>query len=195
MEREGLKPPELRMEAGAIFTVILNNTPVYSPETMQWLKQFEGQGLNPNQRRLLAYAHAHGGQFTSRSYQKFVGIDIYAASKDIKDLIRKGIARSLKKGGRVYEVVEPERPRVAELPDEVEKLKPRLEQKGYLKNQDVQEILGLTMPRANRVLRRLTETGWLRAEGEKRGRRYYLGRDIEQAQINIERSHNEQFNN
>jgi ATP-dependent DNA helicase RecG len=181
MEREGLKPPELCMEAGAIFTVILNNTPVYPPKTMQWLKQFEGQGLNPNQRRLLAYAHAHGGQFTSRSYQKFVGIDIYAASKDIKDLIRRGIARSLKKGGRVYEVVSPERPRVAELPDEVEKLKSRLEQKGYLKNQDVQEILGLTMPRANRVLRRLTETGWLRAEGEKRGRRYYLGRDIEQA--------------
>jgi len=110
-----------------------------------------------------------------------LGIDIYAASKDIKDLIRRGIARSLKKGGRVYEVVSPERPRVAELPDEVEKLKSRLEQKGYLKNQDVQEILGLTMPRANRVLRRLTETGWLRAEGEKRGRRYYLGRDIEQA--------------
>jgi len=181
MEREGLKPPEFRIEAGAVFTVILNNTPVYPPETMQWLKQFEGQGLNPNQRRLLAYAHAHGGRFTSRSYQKFVGIDIYAASKDIKDLIRRGIARSLKKGGRVYEVVSPERPRVVELPDEVEKLKPRLEQKGYLKNQDVREILGLTMPRANRVLRRLTETGWLRAEGEKRGRRYYLGRDIEQA--------------
>jgi len=98
MERERLNPPESRMEAGAIFTVILRNTPVYPPETFRWLKQFEEYDLNPNQKRLLAYAH--GGQFTSRSYQKLVGVDLYTASRDIKDLIRKGIVRIRKKGGQ-----------------------------------------------------------------------------------------------
>ncbi len=37
-EAEGLKPPEFNMEAGAIFTVTLRNTPVYPPETLRWLK-------------------------------------------------------------------------------------------------------------------------------------------------------------
>ncbi|MFH1084004.1 MAG: hypothetical protein V1751_11505, partial [Pseudomonadota bacterium] len=48
---------------------------------------------------VLAYSHAHAGRFTSRVYQKLVGVDIYTASKDIKDLIRQNIVRPLKKGG------------------------------------------------------------------------------------------------
>jgi len=181
MEREGLKPPEFRMEGGAIFTVILRNTPVYSPETLRWLKGFEGKDLNPNQKRLLAYAHAHAGRFTSRAYQKLVGVDIYTASRDIKGLIGKGIVKSLKKGGRVYEVNPPDRHQILELPEELQKLRPTLEKKGHLKNEDVRKILGINMAQANRLLRRLAETGWLRGEGDKRGRRYYLNRDIEQA--------------
>jgi ATP-dependent DNA helicase RecG len=39
MEREGLKPPDFRMEAGSMFTVTLYNTPIYSLETVQWLRQ------------------------------------------------------------------------------------------------------------------------------------------------------------
>ena len=83
-EAEGLKPPEFNMEAGAIFTVTLRNTPVYPPETLRWLKQFDGYDLSPNQRRLLAYAHAHGGQFTSRSYQKFAGVHLYTALERLR---------------------------------------------------------------------------------------------------------------
>jgi Fic family protein len=139
----------------------------------QWLKQFEGQGLNPNQRRLLAYAHAHGGQFTSRLYQKFVGIDIYAASKDIKDLIRRGIARSLKKGGRVYEVVEPEEVAVGpKPPDEFLQIKPLLREKGYVKNEDIRRILGIARPRATRLLRDWVEARFLILRGKGRGARY-----------------------
>ena len=51
----------------------------------------------------------------------------------------------------------------------------------YLKNEDVRKIFRINMARANRLLRHLTETGWLQGEGEKRGRRYYLNRNIEQS--------------
>lgn len=61
------------------------------------------------------------------------------------------------------------------------KMGPALEKKGHLKNEDVRKILGINMAQANRLLQRLAETGWLRGEGDKRGRRYYLNRDIEQA--------------
>ena len=107
MEREGLYPPELSLEAEVIFTVTLRNTPVYTPETLHWLEQFEPLGLSGDQKRLLAYAREHDGTFTSRAYQKLVGVDLYAASRDIKDLIRKGIVHLPHKGGRVYELISP----------------------------------------------------------------------------------------
>ncbi|MFQ5594008.1 MAG: ATP-binding protein [Anaerolineae bacterium] len=69
MEGEGLYPPELRWEADVIFTVVLRNTPVYSVETLRWLRQFEPLDLSGNQKRLLAYAREHDGTFTSRAYQ------------------------------------------------------------------------------------------------------------------------------
>ncbi len=176
MEREGLKPPEFQMEAGAIFTVILRNTPVFSAETMRWLEQFTGQDLTANQKRLLAYAHAHGGRFTSRAYQKLVGVDLYTASKDIKDLIRKRIVILPRKGGRVYELVSTPMQVTAEKPPEYAALEPILAKKGYVKNQDIREALGVTLARARRIAHELVSLGWLRPEGEKRGRRYVPSR-------------------
>ena len=110
MEREGLYPPEFRLEADVVFTVVLHNTPVYDLETARWLRRFEPLGLSGDQKRLLAYAKEHSDTFTSRAYQKLVGVDIYTASRDIKDLIRKGIAHVRKKGGRIYEILEPGAP-------------------------------------------------------------------------------------
>jgi len=175
MEKEGLKPPEFHLEAGSIFTVILRNTPVYPPETIKWLKQFEEYGLTPNQKRLLAYAHAHGGKFTSRAYQKLVGVDIYAASKDIKDLMRKGIVRLTKKGGRIYEVIAEGKEMKVEFPPELVALEPILRQKGYIKNKDIRKILNLSIPQAKRVALKLVNLGFLTPKGEKRGRKYVPG--------------------
>jgi len=175
MEKEGLRPPEFRMEAGSIFTVVLYNTPVYPPETLQWLKQFETYELSPNQKRLLAYAHAHGGTFTSRAYRKLVGVDLYTASRDIKDLIRKGIVRLRKPRGRVYEVLTPASKVRAEEPPEIRALKPILQTQGYLKNRDIREALGLSISQARKLAQKLVDLGFLTPEGEKRGRRYVPG--------------------
>ncbi len=172
MEHEGLYPPELRLEADVIFTVVLRNTPVHSPETLRWLQQFEPLGLSGNQKRLLAYAREHDGTFTSRAYQKLVGVDIYTASRDIKGLIRKGIVRLPKKGGRVYELCPPEEEVAPEKPPEYAALEPILERQGYLKNRDIRLALGVSAQQADRIARRLEELGWLRREGEKRGTRY-----------------------
>ena len=175
MEREGLNPPEFRMEAGAIFVVVLRNTPVFPPETIRWLKGFEEYDLNPNQKRLLAYAHAHGGRFTSRAYQKLVGVDLYTASRDIKDLIRKGIVRLIKPRGRVYEVVTEEGRFPPEMPPELQALEPILREKGYVKNEDIRRVLGLSISQARRLAKKLVDLGFLTPEGEKRGRRYVPG--------------------
>jgi predicted HTH transcriptional regulator len=174
-EAEGLKPPEFNMEAGAIFTVTLRNTPVYPPETLRWLKQFDGYDLSPNQRRLLAYAHAHGGQFTSRSYQKLVGVDLYTASRDIKDLIRKGMVHLTKKGNRIYKILP--RPEASTqkitIPDELQTCIALLPKDGYLTNSTVRQVLGVNRVKAARLLREWAGLGFLEKSGERRWTRYY----------------------
>jgi len=178
MEKEGLKSPEFRLEAGSIFTVVLYNTPVYSPETLQWLKQFETYELSPNQKRLLAYAHAHGGTFTSRAFQKLVGVDLYTASRDIKDLIRKGIVRLTKKGGRVYKVMEKVLPKTTTLPEDFVKMIPRLKKKGFLQNKDIREVLGLSRIQAYRRLNEWVSEGLLLKKNKGRGAKYVLPQNV-----------------
>ncbi len=171
MEREGLRPPEFHLEGGR-FVVTLYSTPIYRPETMRWLRRFEGQGLTRNQIRLLAYAYEHGGRFTSRAYQKLVGVDIYTASRDIKDLIRRGIVRLTRPRGRVYELI-PEPGKVPrEKPPELIALEPILHEKGYVKNEDVRRAFGVSRIQALRLLQHLAELGFLKKEGKGRGARY-----------------------
>jgi len=172
MEGEGLYPPEFRLEADVIFTVVLRNTPVYSAEIRKWLRQFESLGLSGNQKRLLAYAREHDGTFTSRAYQKLVGVDIYTASRDIKDLIRKGVARRTKKGGRVYRIVEPSAPSPLPVPEEFIKIEPALQQKGFVQNRDIREMFGVSRLQAWRLLQRLVALGVLKMEGKGRSARY-----------------------
>lgn len=172
MEREGLYPPEFRLEAEVIFTVVLRNTPVYSLETLQWLRQFEHLGLSGNQKRLLAYAKEHDGCFTSRAYQKLVGVDIYTASRDIKDLIRRRAARRMKKGGRIYQIVEPSAPLTPIIPEEFVRIEPLLRQRGYVQNKDIREIFGISRRQALRLLQNLATLGLIELEGRGRGAGY-----------------------
>jgi ATP-dependent DNA helicase RecG len=119
----------------------------------------------------LAYAQAHGGTFTSREYQRLVGLDLYGASNSIKVLIRKGVVRSTAKGSRVYEILVSG----AQLPippDELQQLLPLLRASGSVRNSDVREVLGLSYKSASRLLDRLVSDGWLERTGDRRGTRY-----------------------
>ncbi len=176
MEREGLYPPEIRLEAEAIFTITLQNTVAYRPETLRWLAHFETWGLSGNQKRILASAKEHGGAFTSHHYQELVGIDLYKASQDIKELIRKGLVKLPKKGGRVYELASsPKAAAVPEKPQEYLALEPVLKEKGYVKNEDIRNALGLSRRQAVRVAENLVAHGLLKISGIGRGRHYLPG--------------------
>lgn len=107
MERNYLEPPELT-EKGFTFCVVLRNSPFYDEETQRWVQMFSKLPLNWRQRRALAYAKHHGMSFTSKSYQKIGGVDRDTAYKEIKAMVKLGIATpSKEKYGRRYTVVEP----------------------------------------------------------------------------------------
>ncbi len=173
MERDGLYPPEIQLEANAVFTVTLRNTVAYRPETLRWLTQLKPLNLNENQKRILAYAKEHGDAFTSRDFQKLVGVDIYTASREIKELIRKGIVKLPKKGGRVYELAaSPASDVSTEKPPEYAALEPVLAEKGFVKNEDIRQALGVSARSANRIAAKLVSAGFLKVEGSLKFRRY-----------------------
>ncbi len=172
MEQNGLYPPVFEIVAGSLFSVTLKNQPIYSPEDMEWLKQFPELDLKPNQKRMLLFARAHGGSFTSRDYQKICNVGVYLASQEIKEMIRKGIVKLPRKRGRVYEVLVPGEKKIPEIPDEYRLLEPILEEKGFVKNMDIQQLLSVPRHKAKRIAQRLVTSGFLKKEGEGKGTKY-----------------------
>jgi len=153
--------------------VTLRNEVVFDAETVAWLERYSDVGLARDQRRLLAWAHSHGGTFTSREYQKLAHIDIYGASRDIKGLIRRECVASEKKGGRVYRVIEAAPPMA--IPEDLQPLIEALRTRGFLRNADVRQALGVERERARDLLRAWVEEEWLIREGERKGTKYFPG--------------------
>lgn len=174
METNGLYPPEINIVAGSLFSVILKNQPMYSVEDMEWLIQYDDLNLSPNQKRMLLFARAHGSSFTNRNWQKICGVDIYTASRDIKEMIRKGIVTLPKKRGRVYKILFQDKGKPPELPNEYRALLGTLQKKGYMKNEDIRRVLSISRHKAKRVAQWLVSLGILKREGKGKGTKYLM---------------------
>jgi ATP-dependent DNA helicase RecG len=173
MERAGCNPPQIDLDGSSRLHVTLRNEVVFDSETVAWLERFGDVGLTRGQRRLLAWAHSHEGTFTSREYQKLVGTDIYGASRDIKDLIRRDCVASDKKGGRVYRVLEPPSP--VAVPEGLLQLVDALKTRGFVRNADVRQALGVSRKLALELLATWVDGHWLTGEGERKATKYLPG--------------------
>ncbi len=174
MEKNGLYPPKIEIVADSLFSVILKNQPMYSIDDLEWLEQFKGANLNPNQKRMLLFARAHENSFTSRNYQRVCGVDIYGASKEIKEMVKKGIVELPKKRGRIYKILSQKEKNLNKLPDEYRVLMGTLREKGFIKNEDIQKLLSIPRHKAKRVTQRLVALGIFKKEGKTRGTKYKM---------------------
>ena len=159
MERAGCYPPRFEAVGGAVIQVTLCNEPIYDRATLDWLKQFADVELSGDQKRMLAYAHAHDDRFTSREYQKVIETDIYGASNAIKDMIRKG--------GAILPAKREPLHATSEMPEMLLDLLPRLQKTGVLRNQDVRKIFSSNRIAAGRLLRSLVDAEWLEGTGRR----------------------------
>jgi ATP-dependent DNA helicase RecG len=105
MEQHGLQAPEFSTE-GFVFTVTLRNTPIYDGATLRWLNQFGTTTVNLRQRRLLAYAYAHGKSFSTTDYQRVAEVDRDTAYREIRAMVKQGIVVPLKPKSRSYRIIE-----------------------------------------------------------------------------------------
>jgi len=160
MERAGYYPPRFEAIGGAVVLVTLRNEPIYDRAMLEWLSKFKAVELSGDQKRILAHAHAHGDRFTSRDCQTLLGTDIYGASTAIKDMIRKGVARSPEKRSRIYLIQQPFAAHT-DMPAGFTNLLRVLQRNGGLRNEDVRRTLAVNRIAATRYLRDLTAAGWL----------------------------------
>ncbi len=172
MEKNGLYPPEIEIVADSLFSVTLKNQPMYSVEDMEWLKQFKEADLNPDQKRMLLFARAHGGSFTSRDWQKVCGVDIYTASREIKEMLRKRCLVHPHKSGRVYSIVCASEKEEIRFPEDYVTIEELLNKQGYVTNQNIQRILEIPRFQAVRVAKKLIDLGLIELAGKGRGAKY-----------------------
>ncbi len=169
MDQKGLNPPELK-EEGNFFTVVLRHASVMDEDTLAWLQRFSGQVLNQRQKRILAYAKAHGLIFSSLDYQK-MGVSRDTAYNEIKELVSKGIVQGLKKHGKVYRILEPEE-RAATLPG-LEWVKDALEKKGFFTLTDLKQPQSVPRQKALSLMRELARQGYFTLLGKGKGVQYH----------------------
>ena len=175
MERSGLHPPDISIEADSIFSISLRNQPVYSEKELEWLDRYRDVKLKPEQKRALLFGHSHGDSLTSRQYQSLFGVDIYQASRDLKDLVKKGILALPKKGGRVYTILKEPVPLIKSKQQILKTLAPifeKVKEKGFITNSDIQKAVKISRVQASRIARDLVEWGLLVREGRGRGAHY-----------------------
>ena len=78
-----------------------------------------------------------------------------------------------RKGGRVYKVNLPfEKGITGEVPPEYRVLEVLIEKKGYVKNVDIRNALGISRLKAARLAKRLVDLGLLNMVGTRKGTRY-----------------------
>jgi ATP-dependent DNA helicase RecG len=168
MERHGLNPPELK-EEGNFYSMVFRNTPILEESTLAWLQLFKGQVLNSRQKRILAYARAHGMIFSSTDYQK-LGVGRDTAYSEIRDMVTKGIVQAFKKHGKVYKVLEP-KDQASSLPG-LEWVGEALGEKGFFTSADVKQPPGVARKKALRLIRELVQQGYFIIAGEGRTAKY-----------------------
>lgn len=166
MHRQGLRPPEFKMEE-FIFTVILRNQLVFEQETLSWLEHYKQFSLSPNQKRVLAYAKGKGMLFSSAEYQKVAEVDRDAAYKDIRNLLTSGVVQPVRKRGRTYRVIEPGEDAVSPADMIVKLLIPAIKEKGFIVNTDVRDALKVSRPEATRRLTNVVAEEYLKMIGKK----------------------------
>ena len=87
-------------------------------------------------------------------------------------MMKKRVARLLRKGGRVYKIEMPSEKQMKDLSEEYRALEPILVKKGYLKNEDIRATLHVPRYTALRIAQRLVDLGLLIKTGTGKGMKY-----------------------
>jgi ATP-dependent DNA helicase RecG len=170
-----LEPPTFD-DRRASFLVTFRNHTLLNPEAIAWLNQFADCPLNDRQRLALVYLRQHV-QITNPDYRRLNRVDPLKAGHELRGLVDAELVHQ-EGAGRwtAYRLkVSPEpSSRGSSLTDEQQKILEHVRQHGTITNTTCRELLSVDDHQAYYLLRKLSETGLLTAEGKGRWRKYVL---------------------
>lgn len=174
MEASWLPMPELTQGEGQ-FTVTLRNTPIFEGGRPEWLAFVRGLPLDLRQQRILA--KNEGGAFRSGEYQELNDVDRDQAYRELRIMVEAGYLEGpdLPGQGAVYHVkvalpIAPN-PGAQHPAAGAPAFRSRMDNKGFVKNQDYQDCFDVERQAATRALGELVASDVLtRGEGERRYR-------------------------
>jgi ATP-dependent DNA helicase RecG len=182
MREAGLAPPLVK-DNGASFGLCLRSHVLMSPETVAWLRQFDGFDLSPQERLALAYLRTNEGFITrlyNRDFVRLTGCTSVEATQALRRLVERHLlAMHNTRGGAYYSLPEttPEPPAnlFTTIESDEEKVLALAAETGSVGRRDVMQLLNCDERSASNLLLRLKRQKRLFPEGERRWTRYTLG--------------------
>jgi ATP-dependent DNA helicase RecG len=175
MREAGLAPPQVR-DNGASFDLYLKSHVLMSPETLQWLRQFDGLDLSPQEKLALAYLRVNERLY-NRDYVRLTGRTSVEATQELRRMVDKGaLVMQSTRGGAYYFL-----PKSLPLPSpnlfdaaltDEERILLLTQQKGKITVGMCVKELGLPRRRASFLLAKLVDRNNLQAHGKLRWRYY-----------------------
>jgi len=97
LREAGMGPPTFKDEIGT-FSVTFPNHTLFDRPTLEWLAEIGADDLSDNQRVGLALLR-NGQLLSNEIYRKFNNVDSRVATRDLRELVRRGLIRTVG-GGR-----------------------------------------------------------------------------------------------
>ena len=174
MRAAGLAPPEF-LATSTLFRVTLRNEALLGADVRAWLSSLPAEGLHERQRLGLAFARRFP-RIANREYRLLARVDSRVATRDLQDLVRRGLLQAHgTRGGTFYQLsgthpaapapvaepflsrADPAGPNSADS-DEGRALA-LIVSRGPLRTSDVARLTGLSRVRAHGALAALVRAG------------------------------------
>lgn len=178
MEDALLDPPEFE-ERDASFVVRLRGTSVFAAEDRLWISRFADLELGANTKVATVYARRNGA-ISNEDLRTLRGLNRDASRAVLQDLVGRGLLEAVGRGrGARYVLGTTARRASTEttLDEQLRAVIAHARRTGSIANADVRGLLEVDRQEARSILVELVQRGLLRAEGERRGRRYFPRED------------------
>jgi ATP-dependent DNA helicase RecG len=180
MEDALLDPPQFE-ERSASFVVRLRGGSVFAAEDRLWISQFGRLDLNADAKVALVFAR-RTGSITNEQLRRLRPLDREASRETLQDLVTRGLLEAFGRGrGTGYRLSAQamQARTAATLGEQLRAVLNHARRTGVVVNADVRGLLGVDASEARSILETLVLRGLLRPEGERRGRRYLVIRQVE----------------
>ncbi len=174
LRRANLEPPHFN-DKRTSFLVTFHNHTLMNPEAIAWLNQYDDLPLNDRQRLALVYLRQHPA-IGNPDYRRLNRVDMTLAGQELRGLVQTNLVEPEGFGRWTTYVlkVPAELPVPAAPPSDEMKILAYVREHGSISNAECRNILGVSVFRASRLLRKLMDDSKLQRKGGGRRVVYLL---------------------